>query len=635
MFDCKMVINKLNINDGAMEIDVAISCPFDVEVTSPKAKIIFECDGHTRRLPLRVVNYFRQKQEGSCIIVCNYTFFLDTIFYDFEPISPITVKIDFYYGEHVVKGAPFLVSTNIIDEYPVLDLGEEYIEYECFNCAHTPEGLEKEFENTKRNKESEYTLSFDCENNAILLIPTTGKPHRSFVERSRFLIPLVKFFSFVIRIAISLLLAPYFVFDGILAGLKIVPKRNTAPIHGTARNIFLQIKINFSSFIKTSFKRSNFSENIRRPLFSLLGIYYKKLCKKDVAKNRITFMSGRRDILSGNMEFVYNLIKDNSDIDFQFLLFSDANGHYKLKNILRFIRLYASSQVVVVDDYFRLLNIVKKRRDVKLVQLWHACGAFKTFGFTRLGKAGGPKQTDPNHRMYDVAIVSSGEIAKHYAEGFGLSDEKIVATGIPRTDIFMDTAYANKVKAAFYEKYPHLKEKKIILFAPTFRGNGQMSAYYPSEVFGAKDFYEALGGDYAVLIKYHPFCKERPHIPEIYKDVIIDLSDEDELNDLLFVSDVLITDYSSVIFEASLLNIPMLFYAFDLFDYISSRDFYYDFEAFVPGKIVFSQQELIDAVINEDYDNEKIGSFKEKFFDHLDGKSSCRVADMLLGFLSK
>ena len=67
--------------------------------------------------------------------------------------------------------------------------------------------------------------------------------------------------------------------------------------------------------------------------------------------------------------------------------------------------------------------------------------------------------------------------------------------------------------------------------------------------------------------------------------MIIDMSDEDELNDLLFVTDLLVTDYSSVIFEASLLNIPMMFYAFDLYDYIASRDFYYDFEGFVREKL--------------------------------------------------
>ncbi|MBR7060844.1 MAG: CDP-glycerol glycerophosphotransferase family protein, partial [Eubacterium sp.] len=334
-----------------------------------------------------------------------------------------------------------------------------------------------------------------------------------------------------------------------------------------------------------------------------------------------------------NPAYVYDLIKDREDIDFKFLLFSDPNGHSKMKNIREFMHLYATSKVVIVDDYFRLLNVVDKREGVKLFQLWHACGAFKTFGFTRLGKKGGPKQTDVNHRMYDYAIVSSKEIEKHYAEGFGLSDECVVATGIPRTDIFMQEEYGQNVRKAFYEKHPELKDKKILLFAPTFRGNGQMSAFYPLEAFNPEKVYESLGEEYAIIIKLHPFCKERFEIDEKYKDFIIDLSEEDELNDLLFVTDLLVTDYSSVVFEASLLNIPMLFYAYDLYEYISSRDFYYDFEGFVPGKIVFSENELINSIKEKDFEEEKVDGFKNKFFDSLDGKSSQRVADLIVNQL--
>ena len=112
---------------------------------------------------------------------------------------------------------------------------------------------------------------------------------------------------------------------------------------------------------------------------------------------------------------------------------------------------------------------------------------------------------------------------------------------------------------------------------------------------------------------------------------VIDLTE----NDLLFITDLLITDYSSVVFEASLLDIPMLFYAFDLFDYISKRDFYYDFESFVPGKIVFSQRELTEAIVAGDFESEKVPPFKTKFFDHLDGRYSRRVADLLLRFIAE
>ena len=554
MFDCKMIINKMNIEKNKLNLSVSISCPFDIDVTSPKAKIIFECNGKTRRLPFLVTNYFRQKQSDSCIIVCTYSFFLDEIYYNYNCNDDIKVRIDFYYGDNEVIGIPFTVSTNVLTENSNIELDEKYIEYECFDGV-TVFSDESEFDNYRKKLKNSYSFDFDCENNQFIIhqIPE-NKYNESFIKKSVVIIPLIRFIFFILRIVLSVVLLPYFIIDGFLAALDILPRRKTQPIDSLAKNIFVQIKVNVSSFIKTSFKRDLFFENIRLPLYELARIYYKFLSKKPIVKNQIAFMSGRRDEIGGNPEYVYNLIKDRKDIEFKFLMFSDPAGHRRIKNVIKFLKLYATSKVVIVDDYFRLLNLVTKREDVKLFQLWHACGAFKTFGFTRLGKKGGPKQTDPNHRMYDYAIVSSQEIAKHYAEGFGLSDENVVATGIPRTDIFMDEEYANKVRTSFYERYPQLKNKKILLFAPTFRGNGQMSAFYPIDAFDIEKAYEGLGGEYAILIKLHPFCKERFEIPNQYSDVIIDMSEEDELNDLLFVTDLLVTDYSSV--EVSGYHLP-------------------------------------------------------------------------------
>lgn len=381
-------------------------------------------------------------------------------------------------------------------------------------------------------------------------------------------------------------------------------------------------------------KRSTYTITLKKPIVKLLNIYYKKYWKMPVKMNRVTFISGRRSELSGNEKFVYDKLKDIKGIDFQFLMFSSAKGHYNIENIKRFFELYTTSRVVIVDDYFRMLNIVPKKDDVKLFQLWHACGAFKTFGFTRIGKDGGPRQWAKNHRMYDYAVVSSKNIAKHYAEGFGIPDSCVLPSGVPRTDIFCDSGYKEKTRAAFFEKYPQLKNKKIILFAPTFRGKGQMSAYYPTDKFNPNEICSALGDEYAIIIKLHPFCKEKYRIEEKYKDRIIDLSNADELNDLLFVTDLLITDYSSVVFEASLLDIPMLFYAFDLDEYIENRDFYYDFKEFIPGKTVFLQDELIKAVQSNDFESEKVEKFKHKFFDDIDGQSSQRVANKIISLLN-
>ena len=630
MFDCRMIINRIAVEENRLQLSVAFGCHYNIDVTTPKAKVFFQQGETTRRLPLLVTNYFRQKKSSSSVVVCNYTYLIDKIFFNKDSDEDIKIRFDFYYGDEECIGVPFNISSNVLSENPGLEVDKQYIEYEFFGGVSSLSG-DGEYVRSNAKYFDKYSIDFDFENN-ILILKKTEKARK--IRKVSPISWILRFVFFVLRIALAIILAPYFIFDGLFAALGLLPKRATKQIDSPLKNIFVQIKINFSSFMKTSFMKAKVVENLRKPILALAKYYYRVLCDHHpIVPNRIAFMSGRRDVMGGNPEFVYNLIKDREDIDFKFLLFSDPNGHSRIKYIREFMHLYATSKVVIVDDYFRLLNTVDKREGVKLFQLWHACGAFKTFGFTRLGKKGGPKQTDSNHRMYDYAIVSSKEIEKHYAEGFGLSDECVVATGIPRTDIFMDEQYAEKVREAFYEKRPQLKDKKIMLFAPTFRGNGQMSAYYPLEAFNPAQVYESLGEEYAILIKLHPFCKERFEIDEKYKDFIIDLSAEDELNDLLFVTDLLVTDYSSVVFEASLLNIPMLFYAYDLYEYISSRDFYYDFEGFVPGKIVFTESELINSVKENDFEKEKVDGFKNKFFDSLDGKSSQRVADLIISQL--
>ena len=323
------------------------------------------------------------------------------------------------------------------------------------------------------------------------------------------------------------------------------------------------------------------------------------------------------------------------NLDIRFVLDDRDVRHMSFKNMLAIGYYLANAKVILVDDYMELLFKLPRRKGNTLIQLWHACGAFKTFGCSRMGKKGGQNLKSPNHRNYDYATVSSDEIRKFYAEGFGLPIEKVVATGVPRTDIFFDKAYKEKVTKEFYEKYPKLKDKKILLFAPTFRGNGKNSGYYPTELFDVNALYEALGEEYAIIVKHHPFVHNRNTIDSKYQDYIIDLSTNSELNDLLFITDLLVTDYSSVVFEASLLEIPMLFYGFDLEQYIATRGFYYEFETFVPGKIVYHFDELIEAVKKGDFESEKIAPFRDRFFDGKDGKSSQRTVDLIYKSLKK
>jgi len=354
---------------------------------------------------------------------------------------------------------------------------------------------------------------------------------------------------------------------------------------------------------------------------------------RKIKENQIAFVSERRNDISGNFDPIYHELKKNPEISIVKFLNNKPIKNLNLFEIIRYVNILSTSKIILLDDFLPSIHTFDLKEETKLIQLWHAVGAFKTFGFTRIGKEGGPEQFSPNHRSYNYAIVSSREIVKFYAEGFGLSEEKVLATGIPRTDVFFDNTYKKKVESEFYNKYPHLENKKILLFAPTFRGEGKHDAHYPLKLFPVNQIYENIRDGWAIIIKQHPFVSEKVEISPEFEDYIVDLSQDSEINNLLFISDLLITDYSSVIFEASLLNIPMLFYAYDLEEYINSRDFYYEYETFVPGKIVVKTPEIIDSILNNDFDSEKIDEFKGRFFDQLDGKSTKRVINLLYNLL--
>lgn len=362
--------------------------------------------------------------------------------------------------------------------------------------------------------------------------------------------------------------------------------------------------------------------------FKLLYYFYHLV---PVKQKKVLFASDSRDDISGNFAFVYeDMLKRNLDLDVHFILKKGVDAKKTFKEINRLAYDMATAKIILLDDFYPMVYPLRIRKNAELIQLWHAVGAFKTFGFSRIGRPGGPSPKSINHRNYTKAIVSSKNVAKYYAEGFGITEDKIIATGIPRTDIFFDEQYKSEVRERLYSEYPFLKEKKVITFAPTFRGNGQQSAHYPMEVLQLENLYNELKDEYVFLFKIHPFVKNDFNIPYQYKDFFYDFSDYREINDLLFVTDILITDYSSVCFEFALLNKPMLFFAYDIEEYVNKRDFYYEYNSFIPGPLVRSTEEIIEKIVEKDFKMEKIKPFAQYYFDDHDGRSSQRVVEQLI-----
>lgn len=380
---------------------------------------------------------------------------------------------------------------------------------------------------------------------------------------------------------------------------------------------------------KRNSKLRKFSEYSKKMMIKKL---YKEYTKQPIVENQILFSSQRSNEFEGNLKMVHDEISKSDKFKICTLLDKTFLYDMTYKNIKEFAELCAKSKVIIVDDYVPQLYVIDVREETKVVQLWHACGAFKTFGFSRLGKPDGSKQKSRVHRNYDLSIVSSESIRQCYAEGFGISLNKVFATGVPRTDLLFDETYKNNIVEKIYLKYPTIKGKKVILFAPTFRGTIKEDAYYPMEKFDIEYLMSNLSEEYVLLIKHHPFVKNEIDIPAEYKDRVLDVKEYPEINDLLYVTDVLITDYSSVIFEGALLNKKMIFYVFDLEEYIKERDFYFDFENFIPGNMVKTQKELLNTIKNDQVTQNELDKFKSKYLEACDGNATKRVVNQIFEF---
>ena len=367
---------------------------------------------------------------------------------------------------------------------------------------------------------------------------------------------------------------------------------------------------------------------LKRYIFKMM---YEIFSMFPVKKNKLVFLSDSRKDLTGNFEYIYEeLQKRKHNFKISFHLKSSIKESKSIKETISLAHSIATSKYILLDDFYPLIYPLKIRENSELIQVWHAVGAFKTFGYSRVGLPGGPKVTSKNHRNYTKVLVSSKNIIDKYAEGFGIEPSAIIPMGVPRTDLFFDNAKKQVIINRLHEELPFINGKKVILFAPTFRGNGQQSAYYPFGLINFKKIYEEFKNEYVFLLKIHPFVQNKMEIPNEYSDFYYDVSDYREINDLLLISDQLITDYSSVCFEYALLNKPMIFFSPDLKEYTNDRDFYYDYFEFIPGPFVVDTKMLIQELKNDSIDVERLDNFKKYFFDDVDGQASKRFVDALI-----
>jgi CDP-ribitol ribitolphosphotransferase len=301
--------------------------------------------------------------------------------------------------------------------------------------------------------------------------------------------------------------------------------------------------------------------------------------------------------------------------------------------------LLASSRLVVVDDYFFPMYAIRPRAGTRFVQVWHACGAFKKFGYSVAGKGFGADEARldalPIHTNYDLCLVSAERFVAAYAEAFHQPLERFTSRlGIPRTDLFFDEARRAAAAAEVRRRYELPADRRVILYAPTFRGERTTRARNPEDIdLGLLS--RELGRDHVLLLRAHPFVTTAIAPQPGAAGFVRDASDHPDINELMLVSDVLVTDYSSAMYEFALLGRPIGFFAPDHAAYEAERGFYFDFEAGVPGPIFTTTAALAAWLRDGPFEPERVRRFAAASFDVADGGASRRfvveVVDPALG----
>lgn len=348
-------------------------------------------------------------------------------------------------------------------------------------------------------------------------------------------------------------------------------------------------------------------------------------------ENRVLFLSDSRKKLGGNLKCMYDYLP-SEQYEKIVILKSDRRKKRTLKEKITLIKCLSTSKYILLEDLVQATSHIKIRKEQELVQLWHGPGAFKKFGHSREGTD--LKHIHKGYKKYTKAIVSSEAIRPCYAEAFSISEDKVQATGFPRTDIFFDENYKEAKKKELYEQYPFLKGKKVILFAPTYRGTQFDDAHYDIQKLNLQKIYENLSKEnYIFIFKWHPFLYNNIQLKRLkkyeeyqkYPDFYYDLSRERDINDLLLVTDILITDYSSVIFDYYFTNKPIIYFTYDLKKYEGGRGLYFPFEEYIYGAVAQTDEELLDAIQEENMEPEKREKFYKKFISSCDGNSTYKT----------
>lgn len=364
--------------------------------------------------------------------------------------------------------------------------------------------------------------------------------------------------------------------------------------------------------------------------FTLQVVYNISLILTKTNENLIIMTLYRTDKLEGNLLFVYKELKNQ----FPEAKIHLVQGENKMNlKLFKEVLLLSRAKYLILDDYYLPIYLIKPGQNLKVIQLWHAAGAFKKFGHSTIGTKFGPSKDYlklvPVHSNYTHVYISSKKFIDYYAEAFNMSPKKIYAYGIPRIDFFNSQYLKMKTIKKLKKENPVLNTRKVkILFAPTYRAKGNNSESAINEVELVLTLLEHMNSNVILIFKPHPYvnCDRLNNI----RDDNFVLAKNYEIIEWMLICDALVTDYSSVIFDFSLLRKPFAHFVPDLTEYKRNRGFYQNIDKISDGPILMKQHELIDWInnrkIGESFDTSRMIEYN---FDYTSNVTSRIVSHFL------
>ena len=327
-------------------------------------------------------------------------------------------------------------------------------------------------------------------------------------------------------------------------------------------------------------------------------------------QNRILFMSRQENDPSMDIKLLSHELKRRgyeTEILCKTLNKDMSSAISYAFHMLKQMSLMSTSKVVVLDSYCIVACLLSKRRKSSIVQMWHALGSMKKFGYSIIDKPEGRSsemaQLMKMHKNYDYIFTSSNQSRPYFAEAFGYDPNHLTVKSLPRVDALRDRKRDENLRKQIRECYPQLGDKPTILYAPTLRRGSDMTPAI-EELIDAVDY-----SKYNLVIKLHPVASkgivsDKAIVDKYFKTI-----------DMFAIADYVITDYSALTYEAAIKGLPMYFYAYDHDEYMENVDFYLDYDKEMPGIISKSADKIMKSIEENRYDPEKLKRFADTYIE--------------------